>query len=93
MYTLLKQHRLRWLGRAPRMEDGQIPKGDEIRDTKNLNLSRNIVSLLVFGRCFPLLSEKDFPEKRPPCLFTFGYTCARTLAWTFKFVLANQMRV
>ena len=35
-------------------------EGGEIRDTKNLNLSRNIVLFLVFGRCFPLLSEKDF---------------------------------
>ena len=35
-------------------------KGGEIRDLKNRILSRSIVSLFVFGRCFPLLSEKDF---------------------------------
>ena len=28
--------------------NGKIPKSGEIRDTKNLNLSRNIVSLQVF---------------------------------------------
>ena len=38
--------------------------------------------LVDVSRCF---QRKIFPEKRPPCLFT--------LAWTFKFVLANQMRV
>ena len=49
-----------------------MSKGGEIRDTKNLNFSRNIVSLLVSGQCFPLLSEKDFSEKRTPCLFTLA---------------------
>ena len=46
--------------------------------------------LVDVSRCF---QRKIFSEKRPPYLFTFGYTRTRTLAWTFKFVLANQMRV
>ena len=46
--------------------------------------------LVDVSRCF---QRKIFPEKRPPCLFTFGYTRARPLTWSFKFVLANQMRV
>ena len=45
-------------------------------DTKNFNLSRNIVSFIVdVSRCF---QRKVFPEKRPPYLFTFGYTRARS---------------
>ena len=33
--------------------------GGEIRDIKNFNLSRNIVSLLVFGQCFPFFTSRD----------------------------------
>ena len=32
--------------------DSLLRKGGEIRDTKTLNLSRNIVSFQVFVRCF-----------------------------------------
>ena len=38
---------------------GANAKGGEIRDTKNLNLSRNIVSLLVFGQCLPFFTSRD----------------------------------
>ena len=34
-------------------------KCGEIRDTKSLNLSRNIVSLQVLGRCFPFFTLRD----------------------------------
>ena len=34
-------------------------KGGEIRDTKTLNLSRNIVAFQVFGRCFSFFTLQD----------------------------------
>ena len=34
-------------------------KGGEIRDTKTLNLSPNIVSLKVLGRCFAFVALRD----------------------------------
>ena len=34
-------------------------KGGKIRDTKTLNLSRNIVSLQVLGRCFAFFTLCD----------------------------------
>ena len=34
-------------------------KSGEIRDTKTLNLSRNIVSFQVFGRCFSFFTLRD----------------------------------
>ena len=34
-------------------------KCGEIRDTKTLNLSRNIVSFQVFGRCFSFFTLQD----------------------------------
>ena len=34
-------------------------KDGEIQETKNLNLSRNIVSLLAFGQCFPFFTSRD----------------------------------
>ena len=36
-----------------------VYKGGEIRDTKTLNLSRNIVSFQVFGRCFSFFTLQD----------------------------------
>ena len=36
-----------------------IPKGGETRDTKTLNLSRNIVAFQVFGRCFLFFTLQD----------------------------------
>jgi len=38
--------------------DGR-PKGGEIRDTKTLHLPRNIISLQILGRCFPLFILRD----------------------------------
>ena len=38
-----------------------LSKGGEIRDTKTLNLSRNIVSLQVLDRCFAFFSLRDQP--------------------------------
>ena len=35
------------------------PKSGEIRDTKTLNLSRNIVSFQVFARCFSFFTLRD----------------------------------
>ena len=34
-------------------------KGGEIQDTKTINLSRNIVSLQVLGRCFAFFTLSD----------------------------------
>ena len=34
-------------------------KGSEIRDTKTLNLSRNIVTFQDFGRCFSFFTLQD----------------------------------
>ena len=36
-----------------------VSKGGEIRDTKTLNLSRNIVAFQVFGRCFSFFTLQD----------------------------------
>ena len=36
-----------------------LPKCGEIRDTKTLNLSRNIVAFQVFGRCFSFFTLRD----------------------------------
>ena len=38
---------------------GELTKGGETRDTKTLNLSRNIVSLQVLGRCFAVFTLCD----------------------------------
>ena len=36
-----------------------LTKGGEIRDTKTLNLSRNIVAFQVFGQCFSFFTLQD----------------------------------
>ena len=36
-----------------------LSKGGEIRDKKTLNLSRNIISFQVFGRCFSFFTLQD----------------------------------
>ena len=40
-------------------ENAPSIKGGEIRDTKTLNLSRNIVAFQVFGRCFSFFTLQD----------------------------------
>ena len=37
----------------------QHRKGGEMRDTETLNLSRNVVSLQVLGRCFEFFTLRD----------------------------------
>ena len=43
-------------------------KGGEIRDTKTLNLSRNIVAFQVFGRCFSFFTLRDQLGAQQKCL-------------------------
>ena len=43
-------------------------KGSEIRDTKTFNVSRNIVSWLVLGRCFPFFTLRDQLIVQQKCL-------------------------
>jgi len=38
-----------------------VAKGGEMRDTKTLNLSRNIVSLQILARCFAFFTLRDQP--------------------------------
>ena len=39
--------------------DPHESKGGEVKDTKSFNVSRNIVSLLVLGRCFVFFTLRD----------------------------------